>query len=555
MPSQTFYLLGQSPSSAKEIQVDASNTIDGLKHLIAAHFAIVQPNGIGFQGTNTVLTEVSEVLAEAGPVPLTIDGQAVRDPPCPKELPFVGTFFEVYPDHLGNHQRLFDMYGPVIKTNNLGRITYQTNDPNIAAIAFSESDFFTKKINESHPLYALKTPAAGVFLGDTDTPEWKVAHKFLPPALGPKAVRHYAPTMQKTVEDSFKVFDNLDEQGEAWNVYQYMLKMGSQAVGKLTLGMDFHHFETPEAPIHEMVHNIAEILALNKKVTSKGDWYSALPFGDPKRLKVLKARVEGMVEESMKNASRAGVEDLPLQDAALTAGNMVDYAVRATDSKGEKLPKSSVVWALVVATGAGFTTTSSLLSWLIYGLCMYEGMQERLLQELIDHGFDENTEMTADFTDELEFLDKYIKETQRRHNPSFQPGRTAKVDLILPGGYKLPKDSVVIPALHHIHNHPDLWDNPARFNPDRWDTAEVKSRHKATYIPFAMGPRMCIGFNFALQEIKVFLPKLIYRYKFSREGNDPIQYDPMFQLIRPNNLYVRAERRARWPGKSRSATA
>ena len=235
MPSQKFYLLGQSPSSAREVQIDASQTFEGLQLLIAGHFAIVEPSGlyslraainriyysdnccvgISFQGPDAVLTEVSEVLAATTPVPITIDGHPVRDPPCPKELPFVGTFFEVYPDHLGNHQRLFEKYGPIIRTSNLGRVTYQTNDPKIAAIAFSESDFFTKKINESHPLYALKTPAAGVFLGDTDTPEWRVAHKFLPPALGPKAVRHYAPTMQKTVEDSFKVFDKLDEQDEA----------------------------------------------------------------------------------------------------------------------------------------------------------------------------------------------------------------------------------------------------------------------------------------------------------------------------------------------------
>jgi cytochrome P450 len=150
----------------------------------------------------------------------------------------------------------------------------------------------------------------------------------------------------------------------------------------------------------------------------------------------------------------------------MSSDHGTDYAVRATDNKGEKLPKSSLIWALLVATGAGFTTTSSLLSWLIYGLCTYEGMQERLLQELVDNGYDENTQMTAEFTEKLEFLDKYVKETQRRHNPSFQPGRTAKVDLILPGGYKLPKDSVIIPALHHIHNNPDLWDNPTRFSPD-----------------------------------------------------------------------------------------
>ncbi|KAJ5331116.1 cytochrome P450 monooxygenase [Penicillium atrosanguineum] len=551
MAVQQFHLLGDHVSSARNVELSDKLKVEDVKDLIASHFAIVSANGIGFQSKdNNLLLEVSEILAADGPVAITIDGHEVRDPPAPGALPYVGNYFEVYPDHLGNHQRLFEKLGPLIKTTTMGRTIYQTNDPEISSIVFAESDFFTKKINDAHPLSALKTPAAGVFLGDTDTPEWKVAHKFLPPALGPKAVRHYAPTMQKTVEDAFKVFDAFDEQGEAWNVYQYMLKLGSQAVGKLTLGLDFQHFTSPDAPLHEMVHLIAEILALNKKVTSKGNWYGMLPFGDPQKLKRSQTRVEDLVEQSIKNAARGGVEDLPLQDAALKASNMVDYAIRATDNKGEKLPKSSLVWALVVATGAGFTTTSSLLSWLVYGLVTYPGMQERLLQELIDNDIDDTTEITADVTERLDFLDKYIKETQRRHNPSFQPGRTAKTDLILPGGYRLPKDAVVIPALHHIHNNPALWDNPNRFDPDRWDTDAVKSRHKAAYIPFAAGPRMCIGFNFALQEVKVFLPKLIYRYKFIREGDGPIEYDPMFQLIRPNNLYVRAERRVKWPPKT-----
>lgn len=264
-----------------------------------------------------------EVTSSNAPVAITIDGHGVREVPAPKGLPVVGNFFQVYPDHLGNHQRLFDHYGPVIKTENMGRLTYQTNDPVISALVFSESDFFTKKINQAHPLHALKTPSAGVFLGDTDTPQWRVAHKFLPPALGPKAVRHYAPTMQKTVEDAFQVFDKLSEQGEAWNVYQYMLKLGSQAVGKITIGLDFEHFTSPDAPLHEMIYLIAETLSLNKKVTSRGNWYASLPFGDPKRLKVISARIEEMVDESIKKAASSGVEDLPLQDAALKASNMV----------------------------------------------------------------------------------------------------------------------------------------------------------------------------------------------------------------------------------------
>lgn len=279
--------------------------------------------GVGFQFQEHALQEVSDISSSAGPVAVSIDGNAVREVPGSKGLPYIGNFLEIYPDHLGNHQRLFEHYGPVIKTVNMGRTVYLTNDPEIATIAFAESEFFTKKLTEDHPLYALKTPAAGVFLGDTDTEEWKVAHKFLPPALGPKAVRHYAPTMQKTVEDATKVFDELDEQGEAWNVYQYMVKLGSQAVGKLTLGIDFDHFRSPDTPMHEMILLIAEVLTLNKKVSSKGSWYSNLPFGDPKRLKDVKLRIEEMIEKSIQAAARGGVEDLPLQDAALKASNMV----------------------------------------------------------------------------------------------------------------------------------------------------------------------------------------------------------------------------------------
>ncbi|KAK9441907.1 Cytochrome P450 [Metarhizium brunneum] len=549
MSSKQFHLLGESPSSAIDIDLAEVADVDDLQHLVAAHFNIVDHQGVGFVSNNQSLSSVSDVKDADDPVVITIDGQGVRQVPGPAGLPYFGNYFEVYPDHLGNHQRLFQKYGPLIVTNNMGSKVYQTNDPKLSQIFFQESDFFSKRIVPGHPLHPIKSVEAGVFLSDTDTEQWRLAHKFLPPALGPKAVRHYAPTMQSTVEQAFGVFDELDESGEAWNVYQYMLKLGSQAVGKLVMGMDFQHFTGVDAPLHEMVHQIALNLELNKRITSMGSWYAHMPFGDPKRLRQSTARIEEMIIDSMAKASKGQV-DLDLQDAALEAENVVDYLLRATDNNGKKLPPSQFVSALLVTTGAGFTTTSSLLSWLIYSLVRYPGNQERLLQELVDNGWHHDTQVTADLTSKLGFLDKFIKETQRRHNPSYQPGRTSKVDMILPGGYKLPRDSVVIPALHHIHNNESLWDNPTRFDPDRWDTDKVKNRPAGSYVPFAAGPRMCVGFNFALQEIKVFLPKLVYRYKFSLAQDGPVEYDPYFQLIRPNNLYVRAERRVKWPPKS-----
>lgn len=69
--------------------------------------------------------------------------------------------------------------------------------------------------------------------------------------------------------------------------------------------------------------------------------------------------------------------------------------------------------ALTVAAGAGFTTTSSLLSWLIFGLVTYPGMQERLVQELVNHDFEDDADVTPELIEGLSELDKYVKVKHR----------------------------------------------------------------------------------------------------------------------------------------------
>lgn len=87
----------------------------------------------------------------------------------------------------------------MFQTTSLGKTVFQVNDAELALIAFTESEFFTKEINGSHPLYPIKDEKAGVFLSDTDTEAWRIVHKFMPPALGPKAVRHYSPVSSCTL--------------------------------------------------------------------------------------------------------------------------------------------------------------------------------------------------------------------------------------------------------------------------------------------------------------------------------------------------------------------
>jgi hypothetical protein len=250
MTTQKFFLYGTGVETAVELDISAVQNIDELKRSAAAFYGIVQAEGVAFQAGDSELSELQEITTSDTPIGITVDGHTVRDVPGPQGLPWVGNYFEgkktggiesqeadivhtVYPDHLGNNQRLFDKYGPIFKSTNMGKTVCQTNDPTIGQIAFTESEFFSKEINDDHPLKPIKQEAAGVFVSDTsnpyvklelklivilltycqqsvillsthlaidleyptDLPRWKIVHKYLPPALGPKAVRHYAPKM------------------------------------------------------------------------------------------------------------------------------------------------------------------------------------------------------------------------------------------------------------------------------------------------------------------------------------------------------------------------
>ncbi|OQD94824.1 hypothetical protein PENSOL_c023G06871 [Penicillium solitum] len=545
----SFYLIGDDVSHAQPVVVDAKWKLEDVKRAVAGVLHVAQPLGLTFYNgeSDKEIGSIEELLSTPSdrPVGLRVDGQAVRSPQGPDGLPLVGSFYEIFPDHLGNHYRLFRKYGHVIKTTNMGKTTYLTDSPEVAAVALAESTYMTKKINENHPLWGVKDNTA-IFIGDTETENWRLAHKFLPPAMGPKAVQHYTPLMAECARMSFAVFDDLDAKDQSWNVYQYMLKLASQTIGKFSLGTDFEHFTSSDAPLHPIVTNIANLLSLNKKITARGEWYRHLPFGDPATLKKVQRTIYTLLQEQINRVKGSGIEGMPMNEAAVNASCVVDYLLNAVDDKGEKFPEGLILANMLIVTGAGFTTTSALMSWLIYCLVNYEGTQDKLYEELCSQGIANSKEpinWTPALAHDLPYLDRFVKETQRLHNASFQPGRTTKTDVVLPGGYRLPPDSVIVPALYGIHTNPEVWRDPFRFDPDRWDDEEVKNKHRCAYIPFATGPRGCIGFNFALLEVKILLSELVSRYEFFREGLETIEYDPEFQLIRPLNFYVRAKKR------------
>jgi cytochrome P450 len=158
-------------------------------------------------------------------------------------------------------------------------VTYLTNNPDITDLAFRDGVYFTKAPSApNHPLFGIRDQTA-LFLCDTNSPAWQEAHKFIPPSMTPGAVRHYTPLLQRSVEKVFMVLDTFDENGEAINVYHLAAKLASQVICQLVLGVDLHHFDVVDSPMHRIIVLLQRYLTLNRRVQTKGAWYSYLPFG------------------------------------------------------------------------------------------------------------------------------------------------------------------------------------------------------------------------------------------------------------------------------------
>ncbi|HML22676.1 MAG TPA: cytochrome P450 [Aggregatilinea sp.] len=116
--------------------------------------------------------------------------------------------------------------------------------------------------------------------------------------------------------------------------------------------------------------------------------------------------------------------------------------------------------------------------------------------------------------DRLDYLDRVLKESMRFYPPAHLGNRLAAADLDFEG-YHIPAGSRVVYSPYLTHRHPALWDDPLRFDPDRWLPERGADRPHYAYVPFGGGARTCIGMPFAQVEGKIVLARLLQRFTFA----------------------------------------
>ncbi|KAJ6597519.1 cytochrome P450 [Mycena vulgaris] len=555
MTAIVFYLHGKS-ASADGITIDVQNSDDShegmeqLSKIVAGKFSVALPRTLSFHkpapvdtppNDLEVLDTIDAILAEPQ-VSMLVSGKKVRAVPGPTGgIPFIGGYSEIYPDFMGNYQRLLNKYGHIVHVAYLGKSVYLTDDPDCAGLVLSEGEFYSKIIGENHPLFPLKmTVPNGLFTADSTNPAWPTSHKFMMTAMGAKAMRNYVRTMDHSANRLVKCFTELLERGKSFDAFPWALRAAAQTIGEVGVGTDFKMLDNADSSIADIFLWIGHNLHLAQTLFRKGRLYRALPNPERRAQASLEAHSVSFVEAQKTRVLQEGSStDMPYNEAAVKTSSLLDYMLHATDEEGQKMNDDLVYNNVLTFLGAGQATTASGLAWLWFCLATFPAQARKLYASLLAAGLTAEKEITAEQLAKLEYLDWFIKETQRLYNPAFQPTRQAQKDVIMPGGILVPKGSQVTVALHSVMINPEHWKNPLTFDPDRWGTEEVRRRHKNAYIPFAAGARGCIGFNFALQELKIVLTRIVLNFQIENTTEGSVIYDPEFPLYRPLNFTMK----------------
>ena len=240
-------------------------------------------------------------------------------------------------------------------------------------------------------------------------------------------------------------------------------------------------------------------------------------FRFKRAIKVLDDLVYGIIAERRRSGGSGAQHD----DLLALLMEAVDEQTRETMTD---LQLRDEVMTLVLA---GHETTANALSW-TWALLSRHPDVERKLRAEVDAVL-QGRAPTADDLPNLRYTAMVVQEAMRLYPPVWIFERQAiEADTIL--GFSIPKGSIVGVSPYALHRNARYWENPEGFDPERFSTARSSSRPRHAYLPFAVGPRQCIGNAFALMEAQVIVAMMVQRHRLELVPGEKVEPDPKVTL-------------------------
>ena len=322
---------------------------------------------------------------------------------------------------------------------------------------------------------------------------WRRQRKLMSPFYTPKGVQAYGEIMLK---DGYRLL-------ERWStMVGTRVEMGEEMtfVTAAIILRAMFSMETDEAIIG-MKNAVETMLGF---VTAKQNGFP-IPSWMPTRANMNYRKAREMVHAYI-HAVIVQRRAIPEQE---WPNDLLTRLMQAREEEtGELMSEELLRDEMITTFFAGHETTARTMTFAWYALAKNPRVKEKLHAEL-DTVLGDRAPTLEDLH-HLPYTLQIIKEVLRLYPPAPFYIRDAIGNDQL-GDFNI-EGLPVLMSPYYTHRHPDFWDRPLEFNPDRWTPEQEAKMHPYAYHPFAAGQRVCIGNNFSLLESHILLSLLAREY-------------------------------------------
>jgi cytochrome P450 len=404
------------------------------------------------------------------------------------------------------------------------RSCYLVSHPELAEEALlHKPDDFSKIYDPDKPT------GLGLVLGNglltSEGPLWKKNRRLIQPVFQRQRVASMAKEMLSAGEDLLKRWDALDPRRPV-DVAVEMIKVTLDVITRTMFSASLLHEVGRLAPALDTLLRYAFRSFHNPLRVPL--W---VPTPGNRAFQGAKAAVDRLIYGLIRARRASGIRHDDLLDQLLHAADQ-DSGLGLTD---EQLRDE-----LLTIAAAGHETTANALSWAWYLLARHADVRTRLYEELTN--VLGTRRPTIDDIPRLVYTRSVFEETLRLYPPAPALQRKAVRDTSL-GGCPLAAGSLVIIGLWNIHRHPNFWDEPETFRPERFAEATETARHRLAWMPFGAGHRTCVGNHFAMIEGPLLLALIVQRYELDLVPGSIIEPEVAVTVRPKNGLKVMLRKR------------
>ena len=394
--------------------------------------------------------------------------------------------------------------------------TYTVNLGSRRLIATQDPVFIDYVLRTNHKNYhksAIQTEELGRYLGKglltVNGDYWLKQRRLIQPGFHIDKIHALYAIIKKTVDDFLLTFPT----GKV-DVYPHMHKLAFEIVINSLFNIKVPQ-ETRDQ-LNDFINEVQAFVIKDLRQPHKSWWF----------------KLSGEVRQNLKRAENARniIRDIinTRKKSNEKFNDLLDMLLDARyEDTREPMHEDQVIDEILIVLIAGHETTANALSWTLYLLANHKLELDRLRQVT------QNLSLTETVSNDD--LASVIKESMRLYPPAWISDRVALQDDTF-GNFNYPKGSIIILFYYGLHRDAKHWENAESFQPQRFAKAnEDKSKPKA-YYPFGGGPRLCIGNNFAMAEMAIFLQTMIHSFEINATSQHP-KSNPLITL-RPDSIVL-----------------